>query len=91
MDGVGKILISTFESDSFIWIMITDTGTGISTEDHKKIFDPFYTTKEVGKGTGLGLFVVHQIIKRYHGLIEIEGQIGKGTIVSIKLPININT
>ena len=90
MDGSGKISIRTFEKDNNILVRIADTGKGISPENLKKIYDPFFTTKEVGKGTGLGLFVVHQIVKRYHGDIDAESHFGKGTCIILKFPVKIN-
>ncbi len=90
MDENGKLSIGSFEHDNLIQVQITDTGKGISEVDQKKIFDPFFTTKEVGKGTGLGLFVVHQIVKRYHGIIDVNSQPGKGTTITLKLPVSVN-
>lgn len=70
-----------------ITIIVSDTGTGIKEEHLDKIFDPFFTTKEQGKGTGLGLAVTYGIIKRYHGNIDVQSEIGKGTIFTITFPL----
>ena len=70
-----------------IRIDISDTGVGISKEDLGKLFTPFFTTKEKGKGVGLGLSVVHGIIERHHGRIEIKSNPGAGTTFSIYLGI----
>jgi len=70
-----------------IRIDISDTGVGIPQENMNKLFTPFFTTKETGKGVGLGLSVVHGIIERHHGKIEIESNPGAGTIFSIYLGI----
>jgi len=64
-----------------------DTGTGISKADLAKIFDPFYTTKEVGKGTGLGLSVSYNIVKTFKGDIKVESEVGKGTVFTVILPL----
>jgi len=63
-------------------------GEGISKENLSKITDPFFTTKEPGKGAGLGLSIVYQIIEEQKGTIEFKSKIGKGTKVIIKLPNN---
>jgi PAS domain S-box-containing protein len=70
-----------------IMIEFADTGSGIPEHDLQKIFDPFYTTKEVGKGTGLGLSLSYNIVKRFKGDIKVESETGKGTIFTIMLPI----
>jgi len=76
--------------DSFrdaIRIDVSDTGIGIPREDLDKLFTPFFTTKEKGKGSGLGLSVVHGIIERHHGKIEVRSDLGAGTTFSIFLGI----
>ena len=73
-------------SKKFIKIRVSDTGSGMSQDVSQKIFDPFYTTKEKGHGTGMGLSVVHGIVKRYKGLIKLNTQLGKGSIFSVYLP-----
>ncbi|CAG4884924.1 putative Histidine kinase [Georgfuchsia toluolica] len=68
-------------------IVIKDTGCGISEANLKRIFDPFFTSKEVGKGTGLGLSVSYGIIKAHEGRIKVESTVGAGTTFRIYLPI----
>jgi len=68
-------------------ITITDTGCGIPESDMKRIFDPFFSSKEVGKGTGLGLSVSHGIVNAHGGLIEVESEVGKGSTFRVYLPL----
>jgi two-component system cell cycle sensor histidine kinase/response regulator CckA len=70
----------------YVLVEATDTGTGIPPEAITKIFDPFYTTKEVGKGTGLGLATVYGFIKQSGGFIYVDSELGKGTKFSIFIP-----
>lgn len=74
-------------SGDFITISVSDTGIGIPKENIASIFDPFYSTKEVGKGTGLGLSVVSGIVKNVGGHITVESTINQGTTVSLLFPI----
>jgi two-component system NtrC family sensor kinase len=66
---------------------IIDTGCGIPPQNLKRIFDPFFTSKEVGKGTGLGLSVSHGIIRAHGGAIEVESKVGEGSTFNVYLPI----
>ncbi len=69
-------------------IAIIDTGCGIPEKNLKRIFDPFFTSKEVGKGTGLGLSVSHGIVRSHGGLIEVASEVGKGSTFRVYLPLN---
>jgi hypothetical protein len=86
MPGGGKLNIDTSMNDSMVLIDIRDTGVGISQENIKRIYDPFFTTKNTGKGTGLGLAVTYGIIQDHGGRIFVESTPGKGTHFSLKLP-----
>lgn len=83
----GDIVIRTLVENNRVRISFADTGSGIPKELLAKIRDPFFTTKEVGKGTGLGLSIVDQIISSHGGELLIESEPGKGTTVTIVLPI----
>jgi signal transduction histidine kinase len=89
MEGTGTITIKTEIRDSEAIITFRDTGKGISPEIMDKIFNPFFTTKPQGEGTGLGLDIVNRIIKSHKGRIEVESVVGKGTEFRIILPLTI--
>lgn len=69
-------------------ITIEDTGIGIPKDELDRVFDPFYTTKEVGVGTGLGLSIVYGIIEKHHGYIGVDSKEGEGTRFTIRMPYN---
>jgi len=102
MDGGGKLTIKTdnYENKKTVkrcdddmppgrWLIIsvTDTGTGISPENMSRILEPFFTTKGVGEGTGLGLATVYGIIRQTGGYLDIKTKLGEGTTFSIFLPV----
>jgi two-component system NtrC family sensor kinase len=82
----GKLSITTAVSNKNIEIKFIDNGKGIKEENLDKVFDPFWTTKEVGKGVGLGLYISYTIIQQHHGNINIESKENEGTTVTITLP-----
>jgi two-component system NtrC family sensor kinase len=75
------------EPVEMVEISILDTGCGIPQRDLQRIFDPFFTSKEVGKGTGLGLSVSHGIVEAHGGTIKVESTVGKGSAFRVYLPI----
>ena len=83
----GTLSIQTKASDKFVSLIIEDTGIGMEEKVVNQIFLPFYTTKDVGKGTGLGLAVVHGIIASHGGSIQVKSKVGDGTRFEIQLPI----
>jgi two-component system, NtrC family, sensor kinase len=92
IDAIGKngeihIKTSFLAKRKEVKIEITDNGPGIPKEHINNIFDPFYTTKEVGKGTGLGLSIVYSIIEKLGGRIMVASEIGQGTTFTIYLPL----
>jgi signal transduction histidine kinase len=87
IDGQGTITVKTELSGKEAKITISDTGKGIPNDELDNIFDPFYTTKEVGEGTGLGLSISYGIIQEHNGRIDVESKMGVGTSFKIFIPI----
>ncbi len=85
-DG-GKLTIKTMYDKKYVYLIVEDTGVGMDEDIIKDIFMPFFTTKPVNEGTGLGLAVVHGIVTAHKGFIDVVSTIGKGTCFNIKLPI----
>jgi len=86
-EGKGEITLHTSASDSDAEIQISDTGTGMSEEVQAKIFDLFFTTKPTGKGTGLGLPICHNIVKKLGGRMSCKSRLGEGTTFIIQIPL----
>ena len=86
MECGGDLFIQTVSSAIGVKIIIKDNGVGMTPEVKEHIFDPFYTTKEVGEGTGLGLSISYGIIERHNGHIDVISEPGKGTEFIISLP-----
>jgi signal transduction histidine kinase len=83
----GDLNHQKIDNPTWIWLQFIDTGKGMDSVTMSKIFDPFYTTKPVGQGTGLGLSLSYGIIKRHLGKIEVESQPGEGTTFTLWLPV----
>ncbi len=92
MDNGGTLTVTTRtppsdNGDRFVEISVADTGVGIPQKRLSRIFEPFYTTKEVGKGTGLGLSLVYEIVNRHGGMIDVHSELGKGTDFVVMIPV----
>ena len=88
-DGQGTITIKTRQEGDFVLVSIADTGKGMPPEVQQRIFEPFYTTKDVGKGTGLGLNMAYNIVvKKHGGDILVDSAEGVGTTFTVKIPIS---
>jgi two-component system NtrC family sensor kinase len=83
----GDLVITTAHDSTHARLMIADTGVGIEKDHLKKIFLPFFTTKDVDEGTGLGLSVVHGIVSAHKGTIDVASEIGRGSVFTVTLPI----
>jgi len=87
--GEGEITITTHpENDNTVNLSVEDTGCGISPENMDKLFSPFFTTKPVGKGIGIGLATCYNIVREHHGSIEVASEVGLGTHFTVKLPLD---
>lgn len=84
---INRITIKSEINEDYVIIIFSDTGKGISDENLSKVFEPFYTTKKEGKGTGLGLWVSYGIVKSFQGDIKVTSTMKKGTTFTITLPI----
>jgi two-component system, NtrC family, sensor kinase len=86
-EGKGRITLTTWQqSADTVVVECRDTGIGIPEASLKDIFKPFFTTKAVGRGTGLGLYLSHEIIQRHNGQIRVASEEGRGTVVTVELP-----
>lgn len=86
MPAGGQLEIQTESSEHMLIVHVRDTGIGIAAENIAKIYDPFFTTKSVGQGTGLGLAVSYGIVQEHGGRIVVESAPGQGTTFTIKIP-----
>ena len=84
----GRLTVATRCGRDSVSLAVTDTGTGMTEDVKAKIFTPFFTTKDVDQGTGLGLAVVHGIVTSHHGSIRVESEPGRGSRFEVQLPVN---
>lgn len=82
----GDVIITTKKENGYLKVIFEDTGKGIAPDDLGKVFDPFYTTKKPGEGTGLGLWVSYGIMKNFGGDIQVKSELGKGSTFTLILP-----
>ena len=87
MDYSGTLTLGIRKQDNYQVVSVTDSGSGMSDEIKEKIFNPFFTTKKAGEGSGLGLDIVKNIVDKHKGKIEVESEIGKGTTFSVFIPM----
>lgn len=87
MEPKGRLEIKTQSDEKWVHIVISDTGRGISDDVIQNIFDPFYTTRQIGNGMGLGLPEAYNIVSRHGGTIDVKSVVGKGSTFNIRLPI----
>ncbi|MCG3127399.1 MAG: Adaptive-response sensory-kinase SasA [Phycisphaerae bacterium] len=87
IDAEGTVSVETRSDGRHVVLSVADTGHGMSPETLSRIFNPFFTTKDVGVGTGLGLAVVHGIVTAHGGTIEVESVQGKGSRFIVRLPV----
>lgn len=85
--AAGVISIATKAFDDYITVEFSDNGTGMDEQTMHKIYEPFFTTKDVGEGTGLGMSIVYNTIKKHNGIITLKSELGVGSTFIIRLPI----
>jgi len=83
----GQISLSTKQEGEEVVLVVRDTGQGMTPEVQQKLFQPFFSTKPIGEGTGMGLAVVHGIVSAHGGRIQVESEPGKGSTFTVRLPL----
>lgn len=87
MPNGGRLTIETSSCNGDVCLSVRDTGIGMDKSVLGKLFIPFFTTKDVNEGTGLGLSVVHGIASSHGGLVSVESEVGKGSLFVVRLPL----
>ena len=87
IESNGQITLSSGTLGAWAWVQVEDTGCGMSDEVRRRIFEPFYTTKDVGKGTGLGLSLSFSIIQKHGGAIQVRSTLGQGSAFRVWVPL----
>ena len=82
--------LSGHQSRRCVSITVTDNGTGISDVDLPHVFEPFFTTREIGQGTGLGLSISHGIVSEHGGWMTVVSRLGEGTTFAVFLPVEVD-
>ncbi len=82
-----RIRVSSERASEAVRLTVIDNGPGMSESERRRIFDPFYTTRQREGGTGLGLSIAHGIVMQHGGEIEVESELGAGTRVRVDLPL----
>jgi signal transduction histidine kinase len=90
-NGNGSITVRSWaaEDGASALVQLSDNGSGISPADLERVFDPMFTTKPHGKGTGLGLYICNQIVTEHGGTIDVSSALGEGTNITIRLPFDL--
>jgi len=86
IESNGRIVLRTGKRNGFVFVEVEDNGSGMDKEVARQVFEPFYTTKPRGIGTGMGLNIARKIIERHHGRISLQSEKGKGTTFRVELP-----
>ena len=81
------VVVQAGRAEGALWARVADSGLGIPEDRLRLIFDPFYTTKPAGKGTGLGLNIVYRIVTKYRGQIQVQSKVGEGTEFNLRFPV----
>jgi signal transduction histidine kinase len=82
----GRVSVATRVAGASTILEVADTGHGIPEAQREEIFEPFFSTKDAGHGTGLGLFIANQIVREHQGQVEVESEEGRGTTMRVILP-----
>ncbi len=88
MKGTAQVIIEVGKHPDAVWMRVSDNGPGIAQDKLGVVFDPFYTTKAPGEGTGLGLNIVYRIAAKYRGNVTVESTLGEGTSFSLRIPVD---